>query len=542
MPPESPEKVAIRLRLYDDFDYYAPNVLKIRTKESKIVPFKINEAQRRLAEVVNKQYAAEKKVRVIILKARQMGLSTWVGGRLFSRVSQRRARKAMVIAHEAKSTRALFDMTKRFYDLCPPILQPQTKYASQNAMTFGVLDSGYVVATAGGDSIGRGETLTHVHASELAFWPKSSALANFNGLMQSVPNAPDTEVYIESTANGVSGLFYDTWMAAVRGTNGFIPVFLPWYIEPAYRDPIPRDFRRIPSEIELAKKFGLDNGQLAFRRRKVAETSLAMFQQEYPCTPEEAFLTTGRPVFNPDRLQSMTVEAREQFTPGVSPDAIGADQWPPLARMALEGTVFAPHSRGELYCFRAHEEHETYFIGADVGAGINQDWSVAQVLDSQRRQVAVWRGQAEPDFFATVLYHLGNYYNEAKVIVERNNHGILTNRVLVVDHGYTNYYTEVSFDKITDTETEHVGFLTSQKSKPLIIDKLRAEVREGTIEILDPVTLAEMKSFIVTSSGKMEAEKGCHDDTVMALALANHINDGGFTPLANTDAAYASID
>ena len=194
MPPESPERVAIRLRLYNDFDYYAPNVLKIRTKDSKIVPFKINEAQRRLALVVNKQYAAEQKVRVIILKARQMGLSTWVGGRLFSRVSQRRARKAMVVAHEAKSTRALFDMTKRFYDLCPPILQPQTKYASQNAMTFGVLDSGYVVATAGGDSIGRGETLTHVHASELAFWPKSSALANFNGLMQSVPNAPDTEV------------------------------------------------------------------------------------------------------------------------------------------------------------------------------------------------------------------------------------------------------------------------------------------------------------------------------------------------------------
>ena len=97
----------------------------------------------------------------------------------------------------------------------------------------------FIVSTAGSDSVGRGETLTHVHASELAFWPKSTAAEIFNGLLQAVPNTRETAVFIESTANGVTGLFYDLWKGAVDGTNGFVPVFIPWYIDPEYREPVP---------------------------------------------------------------------------------------------------------------------------------------------------------------------------------------------------------------------------------------------------------------------------------------------------------------
>ena len=176
---------------------------------------------------MQKQLQTEKKVRVIILKARQQGLSTYVGGYLYFSVSQQPARKAMVITHHADSTRALFDMTKRFHEHCPEILKPHTKYSSRREITFDVLDSAYVVSTAGGDSIGRGETLTHVHASELAFWSKTQAEDNWNGLIQAVPNEPGTAVFVESTANGVNGQFYDLWKGAVEGTNGYVPVFIP---------------------------------------------------------------------------------------------------------------------------------------------------------------------------------------------------------------------------------------------------------------------------------------------------------------------------
>ena len=212
------QKIAkVRKRLLTDYSYYSNAALKIRTKLGNISPLKLNSAQIILNTAVEAQLAAEGKIRVIILKARQQGLSTYTGGYLYFAVSQKSASKAMVITHHSDSTRALFDMTKRFHEHCPEILKPHTKYSSRREMNFDVLDSSFVVATAGGESIGRGETLTHVHASELAFWQKSTALDNWNGLTQAVPNAKGTAIFVESTANGATGIFADPWRGAIDG-------------------------------------------------------------------------------------------------------------------------------------------------------------------------------------------------------------------------------------------------------------------------------------------------------------------------------------
>jgi hypothetical protein len=168
----------------------------------------------------------------------------------------------------------------------------------------------------------------------------------------------------------------------------------------------------------------------------------------------------------------------------------------------------------------------------------NGDYSVAQVLDSQKNLVASYRAHVHPDYFARVLYDLGMYYNEAKVIVENNNHGILTAIRLGRDLAYPNVYTEIGEGNLNDRETITIGFRTTERSKPLIIDRLRAALREQELDIKDSVTLKEMLSYIVTETGKMEAEKGCFDDCVMSLALANHIHDGKFTPIPSTDEFY----
>src|SRR5690242_2391437 len=149
----------VRRRLYEDFPYYAENALKIRTKpdpvtgKSDILPFVLNEAQRRLQEMVDRQLATRGYVRIVILKGRQMGLSTHVGGWLYSWVSQRKAQKALVVAHKGDSTRTLFDMTRRFHDQMPEILKPHTKYSNRWELVFDKLESSYLVVTAGGDSI-----------------------------------------------------------------------------------------------------------------------------------------------------------------------------------------------------------------------------------------------------------------------------------------------------------------------------------------------------------------------------------------------------
>lgn len=517
-----PELVAIRKRLFEDFPFYAQHALKIRTKDGEIKPLVLNTAQSILSKAIAEEVADKGYVRIIILKARQAGLSTAVGGYLYHQVSQRKARKALVVTHHADSTRALFDLTKRLHDNCPESLKPSTKYSSRRELSFDILDSSYIVATAGGDSIARGETISHLHASELAFWPQSNAKENWNGLLQAVPNSPGTAVFVESTANGISGIFADLWKGAMDGTNGFRPVFIPWFATPEYREKVPDNYERTPDEEDLVAKYGLDNEQLMFRRRKVAQNGLDLWKQEYPAEPDEAFLTTGRPVFNPEQLTRMVGETKDT-----------------LATLALEGDEWLHNPRGELLQFIKHDPKETYYIGADVAMGVRGgDYSVAQVLDGDRRQVAVWRGHVHPDYFADILLALGKYYNTAKIIVENNSHGILTCTRLGKDYAYENLYMTTEVDKITEKETQTFGFRTTVKTKPLIIDQLRAIMREDKLEINDKTTLREMLSYIVTESGAMEAERGCYDDCVMSLALANHIHEGKFTPIEVTDDFY----
>lgn len=521
-----PKLVAVRKRLLSEFPFYASSALSIRTKAGEIAPLKLNPAQQILDEAVTKQLKSEGKIRIIILKARQQGLSTYTGGYLYYSVSQQKARKALVITHHADSTRALFDMTKRYHEHCPPILKPHTKYSSRRELSFDVLDSSYVVATAGGDSVGRGETLTHVHASELAFWPKSNAQDIWNGLTQAVPNTAGTAIFIESTANGVTGTYYDLWKGAVEGTNGYVPVFIPWYVDPTYVEDVPKNFKRTPEEQEMVKKYKLTNGQLMFRRRKVAQNGIDLWNQEYPAEPEMAFLTTGRPVFNPEQLQQCLKDANDVED-----------------RLALEGDEFVPNIRGELTTYRKHDAGEAgYVLGADVAMGVrNGDWSVAQILDSKKRQVATWRGQVHPDYFAEVLKALGEFYNEAFIIVENNSHGILTCTRLGKDFAYPNFYTEVQVDKLTDRETVKLGFTTTSKTKPLIIDQLRAALREGELELNDKTTIRELMTYIVTENGAMEAEPSCFDDCVMALALANHVHEGAWEPVEIPNELYLEM-
>jgi hypothetical protein len=209
--------------------------------------------------------------------------------------------------------------------------------------------------------------------------------------------------------------------------------------------------------------------------------------------------------------------------------------------------VIREHPRGELKIYRPLDQAESYVIGADVGMGLRQgikgkkdgDPSVAQILDSQMRQVAVWRGLCHPDVFAKILETLGYHYNSATIAPERNNHGLVT-CVQLRDSNYPYLYTEQTEGTLEpDKDTIKLGFFTSEASKPLIIDKLRALDREREIEINDETTLKEMKTFVVSENGKMEAEAGTHDDCVMALAIAAYIHEGKWRPVEVSDEFYS---
>lgn len=530
----TPKQIEARKRLFDDFEFWAANCATIRTKDGQITKLVLNPVQKRLVARINEQMTTTGKARMVVVKARQQGLSTVISAWMYWWLSQRKAQKGLVIAHVAESTSALFDLYKRTHENVPALMRPQTKYSSRTELVFNVLDSGLRVATAGGKGIARGETLTAVHQSEVAFWPSTFAAENFNGLLQAVPDAKGTAVFLESTANGVSGVFYDMYRGAKSGTNGYELFFSAWFESVEYRDEsYPQDMTLLPEEEQLVADYGLDLAQLWWRRRKIATNGADNFKQEYPATADEAFISSGRPVFNTEYvserindpkqpLRTMAVEERYDHETG----------------KALPLRKLVEHPRGELKIYRERDDNEEYVIGADVGMGLRagykgrpSDPSVAQVLDSQLRQVAVWRGTIHPDAFADVLYALGMYYNTALLAVERNNHGLLT-CVDLRDKQYPNLHLDVTEGTVElDKETLNIGVFTSEKTKPLMIDRLRALDRNKEIEINDTQTLTEMLTFVVNDAGKMEAEGGSNDDCVMSLAIATLVHDGRWTPV-----------
>lgn len=528
----------LRRRLKEDFAFYAAKALKIRPKDPQpgkgIIPLKLNTAQRIFLDTVRKTIEATGRCRAIVLKGRQQGLSTAIEAMLYWYVSQNEGIRGMVVAHKSDSTNALFSMTRRYHENCPKILKPSTTYSSRKELVFDKLDSSIIVGTAGADGLGRGDTVQFVHASELAFWPSGKAEEIWSGLMDVMPPADNTFAIVESTAFGNSGVFYDLWNNAKNGVNEFTPIFIPWIVQEEYVFKVPADFERTFEEEEYAEKaerlYGdqwwfrpMTDGQLYWRRMKIGEKGSQKFKQEYPLDDQEAFISTGMQAFAPEHL----LKQRENRQKLISTKVLVGDRW--------------EESRaGALKIYRPHSESETYYIGVDVGHGVstsrkNADWSVACVLDSQKRQVAQVRTRILPGDFARWITALGEFFNEGEVCIENAGPGYHVCQRVARDYQYPAVYTEEVFDKVAEQFTTKIGFTTSVKSKPMIINKLRDAIAHDEVEVNDPDTLDEMRTFVITDTGKYEADAGSHDDTVMALALAMHIHKGKAAPVAEYD-------
>ena len=286
-----------RLNLQRDFPFYAQNCLLIRTKEGTVDPLILNEAQLYIHKRLEEQRAKTGKVRAIILKGRQQGCSTYVEGRFYWRATHRTGVRAFILAHESESTSALFEMAKRYHDNCPKFVKPEIRSSNAKELSFATLDSGYKIGTAGNDSVGRGTTIQYFHGSEVAFWKNTSELTK--GILQAVPDADETEVIYESTANGVGNFFHQQCIKAMKGETEFQFIFVPWFWQSEYIKKVPDTFKPNEEELKLVDYYGLSKGQLVWRRNKILELStdgmdgLKAFKQEYPNNPNEAFQVSG---------------------------------------------------------------------------------------------------------------------------------------------------------------------------------------------------------------------------------------------------------
>ena len=314
---------SIRLRLKQDFAHYAPRCLKIRPKDPRggNQPFVLNKAQQFLHERLEQQRRATGKVRALVLKGRQQGISTYIGGRFYWLTTHDRGIRCFILTHEQDATDNLFTMVERYHENCPSLVKPQTGAANAKELAFDLLDSGYAVGTAGTKAVGRSQTIQLFHGSEVAFWP--NAPTHFAGVVQAVPDLPGTEILLESTANGVGGEFHERWQQAEAGIGDYIAVFIPWFWQDEYRRDVPPDFEPTDEEREYQEAHRLTLEQIVWRRNKIAELKdPVLFKQEYPATAAEAFQMSGHDSFIPAEL---VLRARKNTSQESGPLVIGYD-------------------------------------------------------------------------------------------------------------------------------------------------------------------------------------------------------------------------
>jgi len=317
----SDEEKEIRLKLRDDFKHYSQKCLKIRTKGGEVEPFVLNVAQLYLHDKLEEQRKATGKVRALVLKGRQQGISTYIGGRFYHKATHTKGRRVFILTHEQEATNNLFGMVERYHDHCPKLVKPATGASNAKELYFSGLESGYAVGTAGSKAVGRSQTVQLFHGSEVAFWP--NAETHFAGVVQAIPDLDGTEVILESTANGVGGEYHERWQQAEAGIGDYIAIFVPWFWQPEYARPVPKDFSLSDEELEYKTAHGLTNEQMVWRRAKVAELKdPLLFKQEYPATAAEAFQLTGHDSF----ISSNDVlTARKADLEGIGPLVIGVD-------------------------------------------------------------------------------------------------------------------------------------------------------------------------------------------------------------------------
>lgn len=508
--------------------------LKIKNKDQKLVPFKLNEVQLQLANVIRAQRIKKKPVRVCILKGRQFGISTMSEAIIYAFSSQRPYVNSLIMADNEDGANYLFEMCKLYHEELErenPHLAPNRKVSNEKKLEFEKVRSQVIIDTAKNVDAGRKYTFHLAHLSE------ASRFKDFDqsllSLMQSIPERPETYCLIETTAKGENA-FCNFWRRIKtlheedpEGCD-WIPVFLSWRDHAEYS----RAFKDVADqnrfvlsmsrkEQDIMKEHKLNYQQMNWRRHTLINKcggDEEKFKQEYPLTDEEAFITSGKRVFK----EFMTKPQEKNITKPWCKGHVDLVSGVP---------IFIPDDEGDIVFYKMPQRGHRYVIGADTSEGsTGNDYACGQVIDRTTwEQVAVIHGHIDPEIFAEKLAVLGRYYNYALVAPESNFHGLVTLREMV-KLGYPNICKRMKTN-VTDQgeyeEVEDLGWVTNQKTKPIIISDFKEALRNVLIVLHDSPTLTEVKHYSVLANRDSGvpiygATGGFNDDRVIALCIAVH--------------------
>jgi len=479
-------------------------------KNEKVVPFKLGNAQELLYNAMTG--------RDLVLKARQEGISSLILALFAVDFIMMDNSRSVCIAHDRDSTVKLFERVKFFIKSYEEVTGDKIplRYNTKTDLVNERTNSYFYVGTAGSQSFGRSATLTNIHFSEIAFYPNPEEVY----LSASQAGTP-RRIVIESTANGIGDFFYQMWNDSEEKKSIYQPHFFGWDKHEEYKAPDDVKIALTTEEDNMMTRFQLSRAQMAWRRIKLAEFPDPMkFQQEYPLTPEEAFISSGHPVFPVDTLVWYKTK-KELIIPPIHTGNL----------LGYKPPTFEESKGGYLEIWKMPDPHREYIIGGDTCEGVSGgDYACAQVIDRKSlEQVALWHGRVEPDIFGREMYKLGLFYKDAMVAPERNASGLATILTLR-DLYYPNLYIREKLGDVKDKFHPELGWKTDMKTKPVMIASMQQILRDKQLILHDSATLHELFSYQYDEAGSANATKGSHDDRVIALMIAVEVINR--TPIA----------
>jgi hypothetical protein len=453
--------------------------LKVRDREGRLLPLVANAAQRRFEQRKGRQN--------IVLKARQMGITTWVAGRFFLRTVTKPGSLTLQVAHTRAAAEAIFQVVQRMWDCLPEAWRNgalKRSRANAGQMVFPAIDAEYRVASACDASAGRGLSVQNLHCSEVSRWPGTAA-ETLAGLRAAL--APEGEMVLESTPSGAYGAFYEEWAGGVdedHGGDALVRHFLPWWMEPAYAGPALDAASITAEERLLMDRHGLTAEQIGFRRG-LEKSYGSLRLQEFAEDAETCFRATGSCFF----------------------DVEGID-----LRMREVGPAFETRRGGALQIWLRPVEGGAYLVGVDsAGGGEDGDFAAVQVIDrATGLQCAELKERLRPAELAKAAVELAKEYGGAVIVVERNNHGAAVLAYIDTSERYGNVY----------RVRGESGWLTTAASKPAMVARIGALLRETPQVFQSRRLLGECRTFVAGERGSTGAASGAHDDLVMAMAVA----------------------
>ena len=495
------------------------HIIDKRGHFTRLIP---NNGQLMLHAEIQQQRARGLPVRIVLLKPRQVGWTTWTEAEAFYDVYHKANINAMAVSVDADSTDVVFGMTKRFHSAHPKPLP--TDNTNRKAIIFSEPHrSAFYAQTAGKVGVGRSFQARFLHNSEVAFW--SDAATQLAGVYQMVPEDEGTCVILESTGNGVGGAFYDTYMEAKERAKtgdlrGYRPVFFPWSEFSEYAIEPPEGFSLTRDEKELKRQFRLSNAQIYWRRLKIQELNgrIEVFKQEYPLTDIEAFQTSGSPVFDPGTISFQEKHLRTDVQYGLFDYKTGS--WMPNQGGSRYGWQYLDHPGSSEHVIGVDTREHRLTDEKDPKSQRDNDGIV--VLERKagiKRVKAIFRGKmAQKDLGLQVL-GAAKHFNQAWVVPEIPQ-GMMVLQTLV-QAGYPHIYARRTKEDTYDPDDlDSLGYRTTSATRHMLVNESIPYLRSQQILLQFREFVDEMRVFIYDKMGKAIHMPGKHDDLLLALFLA----------------------